>query len=139
MIHAHGLKLPGIVGLLLLAATGLASIFAALDPSTLNSLILAIIALLSASTVYLQQKNAARSDRKQEAISKVVDNTHTLINSQYTASLQLVAQTSRALANLSKNPSDVTAADRAEKKLLDHQTGQDVVDLTPAPPSSGAK
>jgi hypothetical protein len=63
-----------------------------------------------------------------EKITELAEKTHTLVNSQMGLELMLHAVTARTLANLTKKPEHVKAADAAEKKLREHEAKQAVVD-----------
>jgi hypothetical protein len=135
-------------------------IIAAIDPSLQNNLILGFIALMSAITVYIQNKNK----QKLQAIAEVADNTHTLVNSQMGAQLeasvnsdstgvisaQALVIASQSLATLTKDPKDTdkviqsvtllqAARDKlslSQSKLAEHQAKQAIVDKKPAGPAA---
>jgi hypothetical protein len=71
-------------------------------------------------------------EEKTDRNAQVIDNTHTLVNSQMGAQLQLNATATQALANATHDPVHVAAAQVAQAALTDHNARQAVVDMTPA-------
>jgi hypothetical protein len=69
---------------------------------------------------------------KLDEIKVVADKTHVLSNSRYGDSLKLTASTARSLANYTKSPVDITAADLAEAMLKEHVEKQAIVDAQEA-------
>jgi len=58
----------------------------------------------------------------------VANDTHILVNSNMEKALLIAAIALRRVANLSKDPSDITAAEAAEAALAEHRSKQKVVD-----------
>lgn len=75
---------------------------------------------------------AAEVSDKLETTNKIVDTKlgeiHTLVNSQYGTALATIATDKRRIANDSKLPADILAAEDAEKLLAEHVAKQAVVD-----------
>lgn len=65
---------------------------------------------------------------KLNKIGKVADATHTLVNSNMGVQLRLTAAVSRRLAALTRNKSDLAAAELADKMLMEHEDKQATVD-----------
>lgn len=65
---------------------------------------------------------------KMEALEKVAGATHTLVNSNMGVQLKLNAVVSRRLADMTKEPADMVAAELADKLLAEHVSKQAVVD-----------
>ncbi len=63
-----------------------------------------------------------------DSATRVIDATHALVNSNAGIQLQLTAVVSRRLANLTKDPEDIKAAELAEKLFREHNTRQVTAD-----------
>lgn len=75
----------------------------------------------------LTQTNADESKQLKD-IAKTGEATHILVNSAMGAQLKLSAQTSRFKANTTKDPTDIAAAELAERLLQEHQEKQHRMD-----------
>jgi hypothetical protein len=80
------------------------------------------------TVVDVTAKSVDKVDKQNAVILDVAIKTHTLVNSQMGQQLMLYAITARTLANLTKDPVHISAADAAEEKLKEHQLKQAVVD-----------
>lgn len=68
------------------------------------------------------------SDAKLDAIARVADATHALVNSNMAAQLKISAIALRRVAEMTSNPKDIAMAELADKNLADHEAQQAVVD-----------
>jgi hypothetical protein len=75
------------------------------------------------------------SDAKLDSLALVSSATHTLVNNNMAIQLKLNAAVTRRLANITKNSSDVEAAELAEKLVAEHEAKQAIVDAATPPPS----
>jgi len=66
--------------------------------------------------------------KKMDILVKVANDTHTLVNSNMGVQLKISAVALRRVANLTKEPDDIAAADLAEKALSSHEAKQTIVD-----------
>ena len=80
---------------------------------------------------------AARADEKMDALTKVAGDTHTLVNSNMGAQLELNAVMSRRLADITRDPEDEKTAVLAAKMWVDHKSRQATVDAKDARPAGG--
>jgi hypothetical protein len=103
-----------------------------IDPTVMNSLLLAAITLMGGLNMYLRSKAEQRATSQQERIAQVADNTHTLVNNAMGAQLQLTATTAKALADVTHDPVHVAAAQVAQTALDEHLRKQAIMDNTPA-------
>src|SRR5580698_2748342 len=126
---------------------------AAIDVAAMNILIVALTPILLAVLTTIQLFNGwlarkaadaaatkaervaevaalsvAKVDHQNAVILDVANKTHVLVNSQMGQQLMLYATTARTLANLTKDPAHLAAADAADRKLAEHQLKQSVVD-----------
>jgi hypothetical protein len=101
---------------------------------------------LTATLVWVNQRNAMRAEKKAEEVKEALaatnhtvaknlseivatgNSTHVLVNSQLGRALLLSATTLRALANLTKDKSIKVSADNAEAELADHRLKQEELD-----------
>lgn len=67
---------------------------------------------------------------KLDSLAKTTDATHTLVNSNMGAQLNLTAVALRRIADLTKDPADIQAAEGAEGLYAAHVTKQAVVDAS---------
>lgn len=81
-----------------------------------------------AAKVEAVRVEAKEGSNKLEAIAKVSEATHTLVNSNMGAQLKLTAVATRRLAALTNDQADLDAADLADKLLAEHEAKQAVVD-----------
>jgi mannitol-specific phosphotransferase system IIBC component len=70
----------------------------------------------------------ANTENKLNAIAVVADATHMLGNSNMGMALKLNALNARKLAEITKDPIDLKAADAADEKLAQHTASQEKVD-----------
>jgi hypothetical protein len=72
---------------------------------------------------------------------KTTENVHTLVNSAMSNQLKIAAVALRRVAELTKHPDDVAAADLAEQSYHDHEKKQAIIDrggtIAPNPPETG--
>jgi hypothetical protein len=98
-----------------------------------------ITPLLTASLVWVNQRNATRAEKKVEEVKQTLITTnstmdgklntiHTLVNSKLGRVLRTNASTLRALAVLTQDPSYAKLADDAEAESADHEAKQAAVD-----------
>lgn len=73
-------------------------------------------------------QSVSAASKKSDVILDVANKTHTLVNSQMGQQLMLYATTARTLANLTKDPAHIAAANTADQKLAEHQLKQSIVD-----------
>ncbi len=71
------------------------------------------------------------NDKKLDNLSKVAKATHVLVNSNMAVQLRLNQAVTRRLADITKDPVDVKAAELAEKMYIEHQGKQREVDEQP--------
>lgn len=82
-------------------------------------------------TEEVKQTLDVRTDRDEESakkLSEVVKETHALVNSSFQTQLRIAAVALRRVADLSKLPEDIRAAEDAEKLYTEHKTKQDKLD-----------
>lgn len=103
-----------------------------IDPSIINSLLLAAITLMGGLNLYFRSKAELANKMQQERIAQVADNTHTLVNNAMGAQLQITATTAQALADTTHDPAHMAAAKVAQAALQDHLRRQVEMDKTPA-------
>lgn len=75
---------------------------------------------------------AEKHDAKLNDIAKTGEKTHTLVNSNMGVQLRLNAVLSRRLADMTKEPADIDAANLAEQLLSAHEGKQSIVDTKAA-------
>lgn len=68
------------------------------------------------------------TNAKLEGLAKVADATHTLVNSAMCTQLKISAVALRRVADLTKHPDDVAAAELAEKGLVEQVDKQKIAD-----------
>jgi hypothetical protein len=88
----------------------------------------AAAAALAKKSAVVTAPASALSERKLDGLAVVTDKTHTLVNSNMGVQLKLNALVSRRLADLTRDPADITAAELAERLYHEHQGKQAVVD-----------
>jgi hypothetical protein len=81
----------------------------------------AFIAFILAITHYL-------TNRKQDKIKTVVDDTHTLVNSQMGTALKVNVATLTALYEVTRLPEHLALLNEAKQTLADHNRKQSIVD-----------
>jgi type II secretory pathway pseudopilin PulG len=112
----------------------------------LQPLLLSVVAIITAWGISLAKARGDRAEQKAEHVAEVAaetaqttqeqnaqilkttDKVHVLVNSQMGQQLMMYAITARTLANLTKDPEHIKAADEADKKLAQHQLRQSLVD-----------
>lgn len=103
---------------------------------SITALGLGFMAYKTAALAHGQVATAAKVDEivvttgNTQRMSEAV---HTLVNSNMGIQLQLTMAALRRLAVVTKDPSDIVAADEAEKLWHDHQAKQASVDTMPNP------
>jgi len=75
----------------------------------------------------------ATSDAKLDSLGKVATATHALVNNNMAVQLRLNAALARRLAELTRDLSDIRAADLADQLLAEHEAKQAVVDAAAGP------
>ncbi len=78
----------------------------------------------------LVESNETQAEKISD-LKTTADSTHLLVNSSMAAQLKISAIALRRLADLTKNPDDIAAAELAEKNLKAHEIKQDKVDAIP--------
>lgn len=73
-------------------------------------------------------------NRKLDSLGAVTDKTHVLVNSNMAVQLKLNAMVTRRLADITKYPADVAAADIAEQLYHEHEVKQAKVDAKEGQP-----
>ena len=76
------------------------------------------------ATTAKQEQAAISQDSKLDAIARVGEKTHDLCNSAMLAEKRLVAEVTRAKADLTHDPVDIAAAERAEEMYQEHRSKQ---------------
>lgn len=71
---------------------------------------------------------AKDSNEKLEKLVVVADDTHTLVNSNMGVQLMMTSSALRRIADLTKQPEDIKAADEAKALLVEHERKQKIVD-----------
>ena len=71
---------------------------------------------------------AKDSNEKLEQLVVVADDTHTLVNSNMGIQLMMTSSALRRIADLTKEPDDIKAADEANALLVEHERKQKIVD-----------
>lgn len=85
-------------------------------------------ALIAAGLAIVMAWMGRRNEKKLDVITKTGDAVHTLVNSNFGVQLNIAAIALRRVADLTKEPSDIKAANIADKALADHESRQAVVD-----------
>jgi hypothetical protein len=114
MLHPH-IRFPGTLGAFAIVVTLVMSLVSALDPTTLNSLILGFVALLNAVAIYLQQKNAAKIAAMAQEVTVVKEHTNS-INTTLQAKIE--SQTVEAA-----HMAEITAKDKQIAELTPKKEG----------------
>ena len=85
--------------------------------------------IIGAMTIgVIQIMTAYRASLKVDALSKVADSTHNLVNSNMGEQLRLGADLSEFKANSTNNPEDIQAAKLARHRYVEHLKNQVFVD-----------
>jgi hypothetical protein len=86
---------------------------------------------VAAAAVEVKETLAATNQSfgtKLESIAKTADDTHTLVNANMGAALNVNRISTRRLADITKDAADIEAADKAEELYLAHERKQATVD-----------
>ena len=75
------------------------------------------------------KQDAKKASDQQDKILVLADKTHTLVNSQHGIALATVYEQALRIAKLTGDPVDAAKAEEARKKLSEHETKQNAVDL----------
>lgn len=113
---------------------GLATTLASVITAAIGGIVAVLVARLNtkATNAATQVEKVAvklsASDGKIDAMARVVDDTHTLVNSNMEKALLVSSIALRRVANLTKDPADEAAAEVAESALIEHRKKQKMVD-----------
>lgn len=98
------------------------------DLAAAQTAAVAVQATRAAVKVEEVRTNLKNSDNKIEAMARVVDDTHTLVNSNMEKQLLIASLALRRVADLTGHPDDKAAATLAETSLHEHRKKQRLVD-----------
>ena len=76
----------------------------------------------------VDSRREAKAQADRTELAKVVQSTHTFVNSAMGAVLRTLAVTLRRLAVETRKPEDAKAAAEAEERLAEHEAAQKLVD-----------
>jgi len=113
---------------------GLATTLASVITAAIGGVVAVLVARLNTKATHAATQaekvavNLTKSDGKLDAMAKVVDDTHTLVNSNMEKALLVASVALRRVANLTKEPADEAAAEVAEVALVEHRKKQKMVD-----------